>query len=92
MTEHMHGHAMIQRTMIFRDNQHTCSERKLGKAIAHFTVHKIFLSKAHSETFRTFLSIPSIQSWLLSFLNVGRKRKKLRDGYVIVYVHWACLL
>ena len=49
MTERMQVHAMTQRTMIFRDNQHTRSEGKLGQAIAHFTVHKIF-SQAHSET------------------------------------------
>ena len=50
MTERTQVHAMTQRTMIFRDNQHTRSEGKLGQAIAHFTVHKIFLSQAHSKT------------------------------------------
>ena len=42
MTEGMHGHAMIQRTKSFWNHQHTCNERKLGKAIAHFIVHNLF--------------------------------------------------
>ena len=42
MTEGMHGHAMIQRTNSFWNHQHTCNERKLGKAIAHFIVHNLF--------------------------------------------------
>ena len=62
MTEGMHGHAMIQRTNSFWNHQHTCNERKLGKAIAHFIVHNLFFSQVHSEIFRVFPSIASIQS------------------------------
>ena len=74
MTERMHGHAMIQETNLYRNNQQTCTERKLGRAIAHFVVH-IFFSQVHCQTFSTLSSIPMTQHFpgcVLNFIIVSK--------------------